>query len=382
MKLGIDLCDVQADAAGGKDVVPVALVSGFARLGHAEDIICFCRRELVPVLEEISSDIKIHILPDFHLHVSILRSLKRTLVCRRLKNYAVDYGVDAFLFTNKFTPNIRFPMKTAMITHDIQCFTELHKKLPFPAAVRRMKEQLQIRNDFRNRDLIIAISNFDASMCREHFPEYAEKVRRIYNPVSVSGKFFPKQAGSCVFRTELSGKYITALNIQWEHKNTLTLIKAFERIRDQVPLDLILVGKTPPNLEMMINYTQDHHLNDRVSFTGFVSDDELERIISETRIYVNPSFFEGFGLTAIEMLIHGIPSVVADCTASPETTQGFAAVYSPPEDDITLSEVILREWNDPVSTEKRRTASDELKKLYDRDYIAAQYWSALSDLIQ
>lgn len=380
MKLGIDLYDVRADMAGGKDAVPMNLVRGFVSLGHAENIVCFCRKELVPALEGISDRLAIVLLPESGSSAGAIRFLGRAFAGRRLRRLAVAAGVDVLLFTNKYTPNTRFPMKTAMITHDIQCFAAPQAKLSFSSALRRFKAQLQIRNDFRNRDLIIAISDFDASMCRDHFPEYSGKIRRIYNPVSVPGTSATAQKDVSTFPAQLSGKYITALNIQWKHKNTMTLIKAFERIRDSVPLDLILVGKLPQDAAVMTDYVREHRLGDRVSFTGLVSEEELDRIITETRIYVNPSSFEGFGLTAVEMLIRGIPSIVADCTASPETTRGFAAVYSPPGDDLALSEMILREWKDPVPAEQRLAASVKLKNLYDVDTIAAQYWAAVTDL--
>ena len=375
MRLGIDLWDLRSEHRGGKDEVALNLVRGFVSLGHTGEIVCFCRKETVPVLRSIDPDLRTVVLKYDEAGGMLLKHLKRTLNGFRLREAVRSSGTDVLLFTNKYTPNLRFPVKTAMITHDLQCFSAPVRKQSAYIELRRRNEQREIRNDFRNRDLIVAISDFDASMCREFIPEYAGKVRRIYNPVS-----FPDISPGPACRKELSGKYVTALNIQWGHKNPMTLIRAFERVRDAVPLDLALVGRPSPDTQELTRYVREHHLEDRVVFTGFVSESELEEIIAQTRIYVNPSFFEGFGLTAVEMLYHGIPSIVADCTASPETTAGYAALYSPPDDDAALARAILQEWNDPVPPEKRAEASAELKKRYDRSTIAAQYWDALAGL--
>lgn len=56
---------------------------------------------------------------------------------------------------------------------------------------------------------------------------------------------------------------------------------------------------------------------DRVVFKGFVSDERLLEIIDQTRIYVNASYFEGFGMTTIEMIGRKVPTIVAESTTMP-----------------------------------------------------------------
>ncbi len=373
MKLGIDLTRIEGENTCGADAVAINLIRGLVMCGHSKDIVCFCRGKIVPILTGIDPSLTVKVLPDFTSGSGIIRFIKRGRNLNALRKLAPASGADVLLFTNKYTPARRFPIKTAMITHDIQCFAVPRGKLPLIAKLRRRKEQFQVWNDFRYRDLIIAISDFDKKMCRDALPRYAGKVLRIYNPV-----FSPLTPVS--FRQNPGGKYITALNIRWSHKNTLTLIRAFERILNEVPLDLILAGSPPPDYSKLVSYIHDHKMESRVTFTGFVSEARLEEIISETRIYVNPSFFEGFGMTAVEMICHGIPTIVAGCTASPETTRGYALTYSPPEDDAALADVLLQEWKHPAPFKKRALASEELKSIYDCRAAAAGYWRILSEL--
>ncbi|MEZ5177931.1 MAG: glycosyltransferase family 4 protein [Acidimicrobiales bacterium] len=49
-----------------------------------------------------------------------------------------------------------------------------------------------------------------------------------------------------------------------------------------------------------------------VTFAGFVSDDDLDRLNTEAPCVVAPAYDEDYGLTAIEAMAHGRPVVV--CT--------------------------------------------------------------------
>ena len=149
-------------------------------------------------------------------------------------------------------------------------------------------------------------------------------------------------------------KYITGLNIQWAHKNIITLLRAYAKIMDQTEYDLILVGRKLAAVEEMQKVIAENHMEDRVHFTGYVSQEELDRITAETRIYVNPSFFEGFGMTAVEMMGGCVPTIVADTTAMPETTLGLCRYYGPADDADALARVLLEELeNRKVKSENR-----------------------------
>ncbi|OGM25348.1 hypothetical protein A2715_04855 [Candidatus Woesebacteria bacterium RIFCSPHIGHO2_01_FULL_39_32] len=63
--------------------------------------------------------------------------------------------------------------------------------------------------------------------------------------------------------------------------------------------------------------------------TGFVPDEELAKIFNLASVYVQPSFYEGFGLPVLEGMASGTPVVVARTNALTEISQDAALVVNP-----------------------------------------------------
>ena len=80
-------------------------------------------------------------------------------------------------------------------------------------------------------------------------------------------------------------------------------MKAFNLIKDNIDKQLVLVGKfTNPYISKIQNYILENNLMNRVTLKDYVSQKELDEIISNTAILINPSKVEGFGLQIIEAL--------------------------------------------------------------------------------
>ena len=195
-----------------------------------------------------------------------------------------------------------------------------------------------------------------------------KKIERIYDPI-----YFDKMGADSAKGNE----YLTVLNIQWRHKNAETAIRAYSLIADQISQSLMLVGKVPDDIERLRKLVSELGISDRVVFTGFVSTQELDEIVRKTRIYINASYFEGFGMTAIEMMGRKIPTIVAKNTAMPEVTRGLCHYYGPTDDSNSLAQVILEELQHPQGQEKLDEIAEEVKKVYSYDVIAKQYWEFL-----
>ncbi len=65
---------------------------------------------------------------------------------------------------------------------------------------------------------------------------------------------------------------------------------------------------------------------DRIIFTGFVNDEELQALYQNASLYVFPSLCEGFGLPPLEAMAQGVPVVSSGATCLPEIL-GDAAIY-------------------------------------------------------
>ena len=57
---------------------------------------------------------------------------------------------------------------------------------------------------------------------------------------------------------------------------------------------------------------------DEVVYAGYIDDDELARLYNICRAFVFPSFYEGFGLPALEAMQCEAPVIASNSTSIPE----------------------------------------------------------------
>ena len=117
----------------------------------------------------------------------------------------------------------------------------------------------------------------------------------------------------------------------YAHKNASRLVRAFGRIADRIPQDLIIVGQK--HRGEPARHPRVHRLH-RVPF------EELVGLYQSCDLFVFPSRYEGFGLPVLEALRAGARVAVARAAAIPEVA-GDAATYFDPLDEGAMAATIL-----------------------------------------
>lgn len=377
MKIGIDITDYSDKFNGGKDQYLINLLEGFKINNFSDKIVIF----LEPEKEEIFKKI----IPKSQI---ILVQKKKYLISKILKKLGIIKSVskiDDLIFKSFFYRKIKkrnkvdilfFPRRmngffksdaiTITIPHDVQPLINKRSDLN---SYQRLKYFLTNKFyyylDFNLRDYIIAISEYDKKTILTYFPNKKKKVVRIYNPIK-----FENINNICI---ETEEKYILAVNIIHSHKNILTLIKAFEKIKDKISHNLYLVGGKTRYVEELENYVKEKKLGNRVIFTGYLEEEKLKKIMKNADIYVNPSLFEGFGMTAIEAMILGVPTLVAKNTAMPEVTKGLCYYYNEVLNNDELAEKIMKIISTPPSQEELFKISKKIEGEYNYLKISKQY---------
>lgn len=369
-KLAINMCCFIAVHTGGKDETAFNLLRGFEKIGVSNQIICLCTKEMEAIIRKNAPNINTYIVPQLYFNGRKVKGMNKVnaFIRRYFERYWIPRNkdkIEVYLFPNKPTLPFKYDVPTICIPHDIQVFER--NKLPGVAFTKKeyISGTASIKRDFKNRDHIIAISDFDKEEMIKFFPWAEAKIKRIYDPIC-----FDKMGASGIKGTE----YLMVLNIQWKHKNVETVIRAFARIANEITESLVLIGKFPKDIDRMKKLVDELGIADRVKFTGFVSTQELDEIVAKTRIYINASYFEGFGMTAVEMMGRGIPTIVAKNTAQPEVTRGLCYYYDPTDSDKALADVILQELRDPMPQEKLQAIAAEMRKNYSYEMIAREYW--------
>lgn len=124
------------------------------------------------------------------------------------------------------------------------------------------------------------------------------------------------------------------------NKNVPTLINACKKIK----FPLAIVGKETENIgKLDLNHPELKHLKgvdfDNVLKLGYVTDEELNMLFNLATIYVQPSYYEGFGMPVIEAMKVGTP-VIASRTQTLVEVAGEACLFFDPNSSDDLAEKI------------------------------------------
>jgi glycosyltransferase involved in cell wall biosynthesis len=104
---------------------------------------------------------------------------------------------------------------------------------------------------------------------------------------------------------------------------------------------LVLIGQNHFMYEDVVEAITTLSLQKRVIFLNNVGDDELPAFYRHAKIFVYPSWAEGFGMPILEAMASGIPVICSDTTSLPEIADG-AAYLIHPHDSRQMSDAISR----------------------------------------
>ena len=122
------------------------------------------------------------------------------------------------------------------------------------------------------------------------------------------------------------------------HKNQELLIEALPELPRDVRL--VLVGHPEPYADTLRELAEQRGLVDRVSFTGRVSDADLEGLWRAAGAAAMPTRAEGFGLPLVEAMARGVPVVASDIPVLREVG-GEWPVYVEPDDPAAAARALV-----------------------------------------
>ena len=70
-------------------------------------------------------------------------------------------------------------------------------------------------------------------------------------------------------------------------------------------------------------------MNNRIIFTGFISEKELDSLFRMADFLIYPSLYEGFGIPVLEAMSMGLPVLTSNTTAMPEVAGDAAYLVDP-----------------------------------------------------
>lgn len=131
------------------------------------------------------------------------------------------------------------------------------------------------------------------------------------------------------------------------HKNVPFLLRAFRRVRHEIPHLLVLIGRTEglradPGVARELA-----QCDGRVRMLGETDKDTVRRYVAHAEALVTASLYEGFGLPPLEAMAAGCPCVVSSAGSLPEVC-GDAVLYADPRSEESFARRLLEVARDPV----------------------------------
>ncbi len=184
--------------------------------------------------------------------------------------------------------------------------------------------------------------------------------------------------------SDLAGKkYILDLNAYIGKKNPMTLLKAFNLIKNDIKEDLVFCGgyKDEAVFTEMNAFVVENRLSERIKMLFRVSDEERNWLLTHASLFVTPSLFEGFGRTPVEAAICKIPVISTKETSLFEATMGLCNYVENAKDETELASLMKDKIFNLDNTEKLNKISETLAKNYEPENLAKKYWEIIMAII-
>jgi|GEM_PF-2696607 len=129
---------------------------------------------------------------------------------------------------------------------------------------------------------------------------------------------------------KISKNFLLTNTTNQERKNISGLILAYKNIRKIKDYQLIITGLLPEkNIIELNNLIKNQNLEDRIKFLGYVPQKDLRILYSYAKLFIFPSFEEGFGLPLLESISCNCLPICSNTGALPEIINNNKLMFDP-----------------------------------------------------
>lgn len=352
------------------------LLDAFTEMGLQKQFCLIVNYYQVPFLKERFPGYTFCVIPFFPGEI-MMKLLGERHGTARINPYLKKSGAYARALQKEDLQMVWFPCASLdgtvelelPVVYTVHDLIDYHKKTDQPDMVAAYTELVQRATH------LVAISDYTRKDIIESFG-YEKEISVVHNSIQMDISVQEPLA-------EQERPFILCLNGYGEHKNTLTLIKAYQKIMDETELDLICCGgwMDEDYWEMLQAYLQENDLRQRVHLHFAVPQAQRNWLLGNASLFVTPSLKEGFGRTPVEAAICKIPVISSTCDSLQEATQGVVQYYQNARSVQELSDVMLQSIKNPPKEEMLEEISRKLTDIYKPVRLAEKYWSVFQKVL-
>lgn len=259
---------------------------------------------------------------------------------------APDFDLVLFPSVYSYVPVLSRAHKMVFI-HDV--IAEKYPELTMPSLPRRLLWQAKVGLALRQAGTIVTVSNYSKQGIVDVFgvdPTQVHIVGEAPNPLfrRLEHSELPAVLARQIPETNRKVVYIGGFG---PHKNLSRLVESFARLAvcpDLSDILLILVGEYQKEVfhsayADLRRQIEALGIQQRVLFTGYLSDQDLVNLLNKACVLALPSLMEGYGLPAVEAAACGCPVVATNASPIPELL-GAGGLYFNPLDTQQLEDAL------------------------------------------
>ncbi len=374
MKIGINLTYIGEDINDGISKHAKDIIDGLNKIGKSEDFILITSttyfenaKKYFPQFEVIKAEKSklIELLTKISRRFNILQSfyISSIVLNKIIKKHNIDLMLHTF--NDKSTRFVK-GIPNIMVIHDLYFKNFGHLLNPFLYHLVKYSHNYFVQKS----DAIVVISEFVKKDLLSYYKFVDEsKIHVIPNAVSINEN---ENEGNK--KLPCKKPYILCVNNHQFHKNGITLIKAFNLIKNEIPHNLVFLGKIEFEAQNLLEYIKEHNLSSRVYLIDSLSEADKNNLYRNADLFVSPSLHEGFGRTPIEAGMFKIPVITSRETSLPEVTMELVNYYEPAMDARALAEAIIKVLKNPPSEEELSRIKSIYENKYKAELIAQKYY--------
>ncbi len=262
------------------------------------------------------------------------------------------------LHSPDFIAPVRGARRHVITVHDLSF---IHFPEYLTAASRRYYNG-QIVASVRRADHILAVSQATKADLVDILDVPPEMITVQLH--GVDEQFMPLKI-SCSQKTiqalDLPESYFLFVGTLEPRKNLVGLARAYRDLKLELPdaPKLVLAGRPGWHYEQLMADLHDVSLKDEIIFKREVVDSQLPALYNHAIALITPSFYEGFGLPALEAMACGTVPIVSHVASLPEVV-GEVGLKVDPQDTATISAAMKQALTD--SDWRKRQSEAALKR--------------------
>jgi len=225
-----------------------------------------------------------------------------------------------------------------------------HRHLPhlFSPQEREQRDRI-LRREAELATHVIVKSASVADDFRAFAPLYAAKVRQLPWVAHIPDTVYSQDPRSVLSKYNLPEKYFYLPNQFWKHKNHAAVFQALALLRARGVFPFVVCsGSLIDNREpayggQVLQSLSRLNLREQVALLDVVPRGDVFPLMRQALCVINPSLFEGFGLSVAEIKSLGKRALLADLPALREQDPA-GSQYFDPHDPQALAECLEMLW--------------------------------------